>query len=123
MLPPRGLNEVIISHELTHIELHSRVGVLRSWRSIPSWFDEGLAVLVSQDPRYTEEGWLRATENGRKAPKLEEIGKLLDRSEWLMSYGTARREVGAWYERAGRSGLERLIEEVRRGGDFNLSLD
>jgi hypothetical protein len=47
---PRGLNTVITSHELTHIELHHRIGAFRSWRSIPTWFDEGLAVLVSEDP-------------------------------------------------------------------------
>src|SRR5450631_1911657 len=77
LLSPRGLNVVIASHELTHIELHKRVGTLRSWRSIPSWFDEGLAVLISEDTRYSEEKWLQATGNGSKAPNLEEIGRLL----------------------------------------------
>ena len=42
LLSPRGLNTVIVGHELSHIELHSRVGTFRSWRAIPSWFDEGL---------------------------------------------------------------------------------
>ena len=43
LLSPRGLNAVITSHELTHIELHHRIGALRSWRAIPAWFDEGLS--------------------------------------------------------------------------------
>ena len=123
LLSPRGLNVVIISHELTHIELHNRVGAFRSWRTIPSWFDEGLAVLVSEDPRYTDNAWLRATDHGRKAPKLEDIGKMLGNGDWLLSYGTARREVGAWYLRAGRSGLERLIAELKDGKGFDTAFN
>lgn len=123
LLSPRGLDAVIASHELTHIELHGRVGAFRSWRAMPSWFDEGLAVLVSEDPRYTEDAWLKATDNGCNAPKLENIGEMLGKGDWLLSYGTARREVGAWYLHAGRAGLERLIAEVKNGGDFNSAFN
>ena len=123
LLSPRGLDAVIASHELTHIELHGRVGAFRSWRAIPSWFDEGLAVLVSEDPRYTEDAWLKATDNGCNAPKLENIGEMLGKGDWLLSYGTARREVGAWYLHAGRAGLERLIAEVKNGSDFNSAFN
>jgi hypothetical protein len=48
MLSPRGLDPVIAAHELTHVELHARLGQ----GSVPHWFDEGLAVLVSDDTRY-----------------------------------------------------------------------
>ncbi|GIH75649.1 hypothetical protein [Planobispora longispora] len=48
MLSPRGANEVIAAHELSHVELDSRIGPGR----VPRWFDEGLAVVVSGDPRY-----------------------------------------------------------------------
>lgn len=123
LLSPRGLDAVIASHELTHIELHSRVGAFRSWREIPSWFDEGLAVLVSVDPRFTEDEWLKATDNGCNAPKLENIGEMLGKGDWLLSYGTARREVGAWYLHAGHAGLERLIAEVKNGSDFNSAFN
>jgi hypothetical protein len=123
LLSPRGLDAVIASHELTHIELHGRVGAFRSWRAIPSWFDEGLAVLVSEDPRYTEDAWLKATDNGCNAPKLENIGEMLGKGDWLLSYGTARREVGAWYLHAGSAGLERLIAEVKNGSDFNSAFN
>ncbi|GAA3135048.1 hypothetical protein GCM10010466_27350 [Planomonospora alba] len=48
MLSPRGVDPVIASHELTHVELHARLG----GAEVPQWFDEGLAVLVSDDPRH-----------------------------------------------------------------------
>ncbi|MFI7467140.1 hypothetical protein [Nonomuraea sp. NPDC049646] len=49
MLSPRGLDPVIASHEMSHVELHAR---LASSAEVPQWFDEGLAVVVSGDPRY-----------------------------------------------------------------------
>ena len=52
---PRGLQPEILAHEFSHIALHARVGL---WGlltgAIPVWFDEGLAVLVSQDQRYLD---------------------------------------------------------------------
>lgn len=125
LLSPRGLDVVIAAHELTHIELHNRVGAFRSLRVIPAWFDEGLAVLVSEDPRYTDEAWLQATDHGRNVPELKAIGKTtqLGNENWQLSYGTARRAVGEWYLQAGRVGLERLIAEVRDGKDFDSVLN
>ena len=124
LLSPRGLDVVIVSHELTHIELHSRVGAFRSWRSIPVWFDEGLAVLVCEDPRYTDSAWLEATDNGRKAPELESIGRTVPLGgNWQMGYGTARRAVGRWYASAGRAGLMQLIAEVKAGKEFDSVLN
>lgn len=123
LLSPRGLDVTTAAHELTHIELHNRVGTFRSWREIPDWFDEGLAVLVSEDSRYTEDAWSKTTDNGCNAPKLENIGEMLGKGDWLLSYGTARREVGEWYLRAGRAGLEHLIAEVKNGGDFNSAFN
>jgi hypothetical protein len=52
MLSPRGIDPVIAAHELTHVELHTRLG----GRPVPQWFDEGLAVLVSDDARYLRPG-------------------------------------------------------------------
>ncbi len=123
LLSPRGLNAVIASHELTHIELCHRVGAIRAWHAIPDWFHEGLAVLVSEDPRYTEQAWLQATDNGHNAPELKDIGKMLGNRNWQLGYGTARREVGNWYLHAGRTGLEHLIAEIKEDRDFDSVLN
>ena len=52
-LSPRGTTVTIASHEMSHIELHTRIGLVRtSRRDVPQWFDEGVAVFVSDDQRY-----------------------------------------------------------------------
>ncbi|WP_283136322.1 hypothetical protein [Rhizohabitans arisaemae] len=50
MLSPAGVDPVIAAHEISHVELDSRLNSGRG--ELPQWFDEGLAVLVSGDPRY-----------------------------------------------------------------------
>jgi hypothetical protein len=53
VLSPRGIDPVIAAHELTHIAFHHRVGLRAMVRgAVPAWFDEGLAVVVSDDRRY-----------------------------------------------------------------------
>jgi hypothetical protein len=53
ILSPRGISTAIAAHELSHIELHTRLGLWRTIRHVvPPWFDEGLAVVVSDDRRY-----------------------------------------------------------------------
>ncbi|MDC4225271.1 MAG: hypothetical protein MPW14_18455 [Candidatus Manganitrophus sp.] len=120
LLSPRGLGLVTISHELTHVELYSRVGDFRAWHAIPPWFDEGLAVLVSQDPDYTIDTWLRATDNGRGAPALKLLGNAVPWAEGQLSYGTARHVVGEWYSRVGSEGFFRLLRGIKAGRDFDF---
>ena len=53
---PRGLETSFLAHELAHIESHARIGLIgMATGRIPAWFDEGLAVIISQDPRYTDQ--------------------------------------------------------------------
>lgn len=49
-LSPAGANVVIASHELAHAEQYHRLG--SRFDQVPHWFNEGLAVLISDDPRY-----------------------------------------------------------------------
>ncbi|MEU8234379.1 hypothetical protein AB0C12_32735 [Actinoplanes sp. NPDC048967] len=60
-LSPDGADVVIASHELTHAELYRRLG--SRYDQVPRWFHEGIAVLVSDDPRY-----LTAKPPGERCP-------------------------------------------------------
>ncbi len=126
LLSPEGLTPVIVAHEWSHAELAARIGQLRTWWSVPQWFDDGIAVHLSGDPEYTEEAWRGATDNGTKAPPLSELETLRG---WLrvtgkdgktkqLSYGTARHEVAGWYAAAGPDGFRALIEGLKNGDDF-----
>jgi len=122
LMSPRGLNSVILTHEMAHIELHKRIGNRRAWSKLPMWFDEGLATLVCKDPRYNELTWLETTNHGRNAPNLDE---LVTDSQWLnavkqnkRAYGTAKREVLAWYQNVGSRGLHELIRRLQQGESF-----
>lgn len=51
-LSPRGLDSATVAHERTLIELQHRVGLVGFMRgAIPEWFMEGVAVVVSGNPR------------------------------------------------------------------------
>ena len=50
---PHGINQTILAHELSHAELHARVGAWNFLRgALPPWIDEGIAVIASEDERY-----------------------------------------------------------------------
>ncbi|WP_173529338.1 hypothetical protein [Nonomuraea antri] len=50
MLSPSGIDVAIAAHEMSHVELHTRLGSAAG--RVPQWFDEGLAVVVADDSRY-----------------------------------------------------------------------
>ncbi|GAA3117888.1 hypothetical protein [Streptosporangium carneum] len=121
MLSSRGVDPVIASHELSHVEFHDRLG---GERGVPQWFDEGLAVLVSEDPRYLAP----ETAGDRcRAGSQEALPVTLE--EWLRAasadqqvYARAACRVSTWADaHGGRSALLGLVERVAAGERFALS--
>lgn len=121
LLSPRGVDPVIAAHELSHVEFHQRLGSHR--KAVPQWFDEGLAVVVSDDSRYLKP----ATEADRC--RVQPDGPLpATLAEWLSSAG----EEGEYYAKAacavtrwlsthsGKAGVLDLIARVDRGEPANL---
>ncbi|WP_353190116.1 hypothetical protein [Pandoraea pnomenusa] len=53
VLSPRGTNVTIAAHELSMNELHHRIGLWAfATGAVPIWFNEGIAMLSSDDLRY-----------------------------------------------------------------------
>ena len=122
-LAARGIDPVIIAHELSHIELHKRLGLIKFMLgSIPARFDEGLAVIVSDDPRYL----LASTENDRC--RVEPNGDLpTSKMEWTRAAGTdhnlyarASCRVLRWMRaNGGKAAALLLLQEVADGVPFS----
>jgi hypothetical protein len=123
-LSPRGTSDVIAAHELSHIELHSRLGLVKTWnRAIPQWFDEGLAADISADPRY-----LRQAGNGDRC-LIEPGGDMpTTRSAWVETartqelYARAACRVDRWIAaHGGPAAVARLAQNVSRGESFETA--
>jgi hypothetical protein len=113
-----GRSPEFFAHELSHIELHQRIGLrLTLSGAIPAWFDEGLAALVSNDPRYVGEG-----PDGEPACVVAPDGPLpTGPSEWSRTAGMKERPIYAmaacavisWdNDRGGREGLLAAIDDI-----------
>lgn len=113
MLSPRGIDPVIATHELTHVELHARLGR----GSVPQWFDEGLAVLVSDDPRYLlpvgARDRCRVTPTGPLPETLDDW--LRAASADVQVYAQAACAVSRW---TAWNDLHVLIADLAAGGTF-----
>lgn len=119
-ISPPGIDQTILIHEFSHVELHRRIGF---WSQItgavPAWLDEGVAVIVSDDSRYLKSGdsarerCLRERSDSLPSSSFE-WGRLAGRTPAI--YADAACRVLHWMERnGGRSGLVQAIEDVAQG--------
>lgn len=125
-LSPHGTTATIAAHELSHIELHSRIGIVKTyWRAVPQWFDEGLAVVVSDDSRYLKPA--SAEDRCLAAPD----GPMPDtRAAWIESaqtsslYAKAACRVSRWISgQGGSDAVIALLQAVAHGASFTEAYD
>jgi hypothetical protein len=121
-LAPHGTSSTIAAHEMSHVELHARLGLLKTYRRlVPQWFDEGAAVLVSNDPRYL--GPSMGDDRCLASPG----GPLpTSRQAWLESeattelYAKAACRVKRWtLTHGGPSAIMKLLDRVASGVSFD----
>jgi hypothetical protein len=120
----RGTDPVIAAHELSHIEFHHRLGRIRHLiGAIPAWFDEGVAVVVSDDRRYlappdAPDRCLVGSNEALPAGLLEwrrEMGRYDNRQ----LYAKSACRVAEWMAaKGGAAAVTRLIASVSRGTPF-----
>lgn len=132
VLSTKALNKELISHEWSHAELYKRVGVFWNQKEIPTWFNEGLAVLVSHEIRHDERAWEKIVDKNIKHPSINELitmkqwhsatkkyNKDIDAKDIVVTYATAGHIVKEWYDKVGSEGLAYLINEVKNGASFD----
>ncbi|VAW48324.1 hypothetical protein MNBD_GAMMA03-2071, partial [hydrothermal vent metagenome] len=71
VISPRAWEYYYIRHEIIHHLQAEKMGVITKWQS-PAWFTEGMAYLLSQDPRK-----VLATPNQKYREKFAEWYKLI----------------------------------------------
>ncbi len=125
VLTPSRIFTVIAAHELAHIELHWRMG-LWGWvrGTVPSWFDEGLATLISDDPRFRRDAPAAAVREIMTVRNyLGDWSQHAERVGWRTAYSAASTRVRQLERRIGRPGLKRFVERLVRDGDLPGLLD
>lgn len=143
LVSSRGLNGHFIAHEWSHAELHKRL-TLSGYFRVPSWFDEGVAVVISEAPEHSEAHWQYLVENDVPRPDRAELMRLETLRQWLDAvhrysedrnqqrmargepriapvYAAAGHEVRPWLANAATSGLLGLIEQVNAGIAFDTA--
>ncbi len=121
-LGPLGVNEMILTHELSHIQLHSQFGLRDLVRQrVPAWFNEGLAMHLSADARardFSPAGakWVRAAQGYR------DWGRLHKDRVWQDTYGAAKSLVADLQKKIGDDGLRRVIARTFETHDFQAAL-
>lgn len=141
LLSPRGLNWHFIAHEWSHAELHAQLG-FRAWLRVPQWFDEGLAVAISEAPEHSEAHWQFLAANGVPRPTPAQLREFRSLREWLEAlrrygemgnaqrkargepeirpvYAAAGHELRPWLRERGPEGLRSFIARVRAGAGFD----
>jgi hypothetical protein len=120
LLSPSRIFAVIAAHELVHIELHWRMG-LSGWArgTVPVWFDEGLASIVSGDPRYRQDANANAV---REVMQIRSFfGEWQDHTRrvgWRTAYRAAATRVRQLERRIGREKLKSFVARLLKDGDL-----
>ena len=114
LLSYKGLNKTTVTHELAHAEFNKRLGKSH-WNKVPMWFDEGLAVLVCKDPKYT-----------KPVPSMS-LSKLSSHDQWVDAvrdrkpvYNIARQAIEGLYKGVGSAGLHDLINRLQKGEELSF---
>ena len=116
--------DVIAAHEIAHTELHWRMGYSGWLRgTVPVWFDEGLAVIVSADPRFRRDVSRAAvSEIVRVTSYMGQWSDHARRVGWRTAYGAAATRVRQIERLLGRHRLRAFALRLASEGNFDALL-
>jgi hypothetical protein len=136
VLGPDGRDVDVMAHELCHDELFVRLGWWTVKRTVPQWFNEGLALMVDYrftDPAHPRQRYndyfdeLRFRSIGRVSKRqLDDLETTRDffggdSQAVMLAYMTAGREVSGWLARNGPAAPQRLTRSMQTGSDFSMA--
>ena len=116
-----GLQTDIIAHELSHIELYSRIGFWKNSFSIPVWFQEGLAMQVDNRPDFSTDSLRKYSQGFTSLPDLQKLrtNHAFNRGntdEVILHYAAAKYTIALWNS-PGK--LNRFIALIHKGKSFD----
>jgi hypothetical protein len=140
LLSPRGFNWHFLAHEWSHDEIRTRL-TFGAWWRLPQWFDEGLAVTISEAPEHSETHWRFLVASNVQRPTRPELLSYQSLRQWLDAvhrygetqnserkargepeirpvYTAAGHEVRPWLAEVGSQGLLDLISSLNEGKKF-----
>ena len=140
LLSPRALNWHFLAHEWSHAEMSTRLTFF-AWKRMPQWFDEGVAVAISEAPEHSEGHWQFLVATNVPRPTREELQTLVSLKQWLGAvhkygedknierkakgepeirpvYSAAGHELRPWLAKVGSTGLLAFINRMSDGADF-----
>ena len=143
LLSPRGLDWHFLAHEWSHTEIYTRLSFSALWH-LPQWFNEGVAVAVSEAPGHSEEHWQFLVASNIPRPTREELHSFKSLRQWLTAvhrfgetqnierkakgesevapvYTAAGHELRPWLANAGSQGLLAFLERLNGGQQFELA--
>lgn len=118
MVGPKGQNIDVIAHELVHAEIHHRVGYMKRFLQVPTWFDEGVAMQVDYRPRYA-----LAPQDAPNAGAVRELTTFSsffkgDENMVVHHYASAKQVVAAWLSKVGTASLYSRLQRMKNGESF-----
>ena len=136
VLNPYGLNVDVVSHEMCHDELFTRLGWWKTTTQIPQWFNEGLALML--DRRFVQETeplkrylsykdeWLYLTHGAQEVLELKDLKTIRgffggSQRHVMLAYMSAGMEVSYWMLLTGPKSIRALLDTLRKGGDFTTT--
>jgi hypothetical protein len=127
-----GLNADVIAHEMSHDELMTRLGWWKTRTTIPTWFDEGVALMLDNRFVSTTDSALRyksyRAELGFLSPVPLALDNLSTEKEFFgqgnlhtkLAYLTAARAVSGKIAYGGRKAIMHTVEKVKQYNQFEF---
>ncbi|QRR02025.1 hypothetical protein [Dyadobacter sandarakinus] len=133
VLNGQDANVDVASHELSHMELLTRLGWWKVTTRVPQWFNEGLALMLDKrfvnnpDPigRYLDymDEWQYYTGGGQELTELRDMEWLNDffsggQRQVMLAYMSSGMEVAYWLVLSEANGLSVFLEQMQQGKSF-----